>query len=117
MVTIHNRDRPSSRQQSGKQAVTSSLLTAAHHGTDGEQLLVVGVGGDVAKADASDGSEREVERCDVARPRVRPTHTVVGTERRVVRLGQVMQPADWLVESRLLYLRYEIPAHAHTQGT
>ena len=69
-------------------------LTSNEHDTDGEDLLRVGVGGDVPKAHTGQAAEGEVQGRDVlvfdggARGRV--TVVVLFTNL----LGQVVQPAD-----------------------
>lgn len=40
-------------------------LTSDEHDTDGENLLRVGVGGDIPKAHAGQTAEGEVEGCDI----------------------------------------------------
>lgn len=59
------------------------ILTAQHHGEDGEDLLGVGVGGHVAEADAGEDGEGEVKGGNVLGLDGRPAGGVVHDVRRV----------------------------------
>ena len=74
--------------------------TSDEHGADGEDLLGVGVGGDVAEAHAGEAGQGEVERGDVdapqggpAGPRPVPVPQTQGVVRRLQTLPQLMEPA------------------------
>lgn len=52
--------------------VVEVQLTSDQHGANGEDLLGVGVGRDVAKAHAGETAQGEVQRCHVGAPDRRP---------------------------------------------
>ena len=80
-----------------------ALLTAEHHGEDGEDLLGVGVGRHVAEADAGEAGEGEVEGGDVLGADVGAARRVVLHVRHGERVGEVVEPADR--RAQLLTLR------------
>ena len=76
----------------------TTTLTSDHHHGHGEDLLPVGGGRDVAKADAGEAGHGEVQRGDVHRVLVRPALPLAraaGVEAvgRAGRLGQDVEPA------------------------
>ena len=83
-------------------------LTADQHDADGEDFLGVGVGRDVAEADAGETAEGEVERRDVLRVRRRPALCVIDV--RLVRLScQLVQPADLRAVLMTLHVADRVP--------
>ena len=82
-------------------SISTACLTCDDHHADGEDLLVVGLGGHVAEADAGHARHGEVERGDVhglpgGPPRQRRRHRLVRPDvlvRRLGDVGQLPQPA------------------------
>lgn len=83
-------------------------LTANKHNADGEDLLRVGVWGDVAEADAGQTTEGEVQSCDIfiSNGRTRPDDGVI--VRRPELLTQIVQPAN-PSRGRPLHVTYGVP--------
>ena len=75
------------------------MHTADQHDDDGEDLLGVRVGRDVAEAHRGERREREVQRRDVARRRAQPVPAPVDEVRHLRVLRQHVQPADLHAES------------------
>ena len=101
------------RRRVGLSRITRArvLLTSDEHDADGEDLLGVGVGRDVAEADARETAEREVERRDVLGADRWSARVVAGERVRLLRLtGQLVQPADRLRQVRPLVVADRVPA-------
>lgn len=65
--------------------------TADKHGADGEDLLGIGVGADVAKAHTGQAAEGKVEGGDVGAAHRRPSHCAVDVGR-LQTFAQLMEP-------------------------
>lgn len=76
----------------GRHMLLSDSLTADQHGADGEDLLGICVGRDVAKADAGEAAEGEVQSSDVGAPDRRAPQSVVPVVRRFQSLSQLVEP-------------------------
>ena len=101
------------RRRVGLSRITRArvLLTSDEHDADGEDLLGVGVGRDVAEADARETAERKVERRDVLGADRWSARVVAGERVRLLRLtGQLVQPADRLRQVRPLVVADRVPA-------
>ena len=82
------------RSGRGKGAGPGAALTSDEHGDYGEDLLGLGVGADVAEADAGETGAREVERADVGAVLRRYVQRLVD-DRVVQSFRQLIQPTWW----------------------
>ena len=78
-----------------------AVHTADQHDDDGEDLLGVRVGRDIAEAHGGERREREVQRRDVARRRAQPVPAPVDEVRHLRVLRQHVQPADLRARDRV----------------